>query len=234
MTLCHHPPDWLRDKDAVEDHLKTRVDIQLFGHKHSQRLDVINGKVRLVAGAMHPERGERDWIPIYNFLALSRRDSDRLGLRIYHRCWSQQDTKFVTWRDPTDGKDYREFFWSGFPEAVQPARQSGDAHEPRGTKVAVSGSNPEKTTEKDNNTMPPPNYERRLTYRFLTLPFRHQIAIAQSLNVLTDEDRALSNEALFRVLFKRAAENELLARLWEETEKRHTDPATYNPFGGSQ
>jgi hypothetical protein len=78
--------------------------------------------------------------------------------------------------------------------------------------------------------MPPPNHERRLTFRFLTLPFRHQIAIANSLNVLTDDDRALSDEALFGELFKRAAANGLLAKLWEETEKRHADPAPFNPF----
>lgn len=85
-------------------------------------------------------------------------------------------------------------------------------------------------TEKDSDAMPPPNHERRLTFRFLTLPFRHQIAIADGLNVLTDEDRALSDEALFRELFKRAATNGLLAKLWDETEKRHADPAPFNPF----
>jgi len=234
VTLCHHSPDWLRDHDAVEDLLRSRIDIQLFGHKHSQRIDVINSKVRLVAGAMHPERGEREWIPLYNFLELSRCDSDRIGLRIYQRCWSQQDTKFITWRDPANGKDHREFFWSGYPAAVHTANQNGDAHEPSDTKVSASAISPAKTTEKDNNAMPPPSHERRLTYRFLTLPFRHQIAVAQSLNVLTDEDRALSDEALFRELFKRAAENKLLAKLWEETEKRHTDPATVNPFESSK
>lgn len=82
--------------------------------------------------------------------------------------------------------------------------------------------------------MPPPNHERRLTYRFLTLPFRHQIAIAQSLNVLTDADQALSDEALFRELFKRAMEKGLLGKLWEETEKRQADPATFNPFETSK
>ena len=82
--------------------------------------------------------------------------------------------------------------------------------------------------------MLPPNHERRLTFRFLTLPFRHQIAIANCLNVLTDEDRALSDEPLFRVLFKRAAANGLLANLWEETEKHHADPAPFNPFETSK
>lgn len=78
--------------------------------------------------------------------------------------------------------------------------------------------------------MPPTNYERRLTFRFLTLAFRYQIAIADSLNLLTDEDRTLGDEALFGVLFKRAAANGLLAKLWDETEKRHADPAVFNPF----
>jgi len=90
------------------------------------------------------------------------------------------------------------------------------------------------TTEKDSDAMPPPNHERRLTYRFLTLPFRHQIAVANRLNVLTDEDRSLSDEALFRVLFKRAAEKGLLGKLWAETEKLHADPADFNPFENSK
>lgn len=235
ITLCHHPPDWLRDHDAVEDHLKSKVHIQLFGHKHSQRLDVINGKVRLVAGAMHPERGEGGWLPTYNFLELSRRDGDRIGLRVYQRQWNQQDTNFVAWRDPNNGRDHREFFWDGFPLPTKPEPNGAVSHEARGAENAASVPSPEvatTATEKDA-AMPPPNYERRLTYRFLTLPFRHQITVAKNLDVLIDDDRALSDEALFRVLFKRAAEKGLLRKLWAETEELHDDPADFNPFDGS-
>lgn len=235
MTLCHHPPDWLRDHDAVEDHLKSKVHIQLFGHKHSQRLDEINGKVRLVAGAMHPERNEGGWLPTYNFLEISRRDSDRIGLRVYQRQWNQPDTNFIAWRDPNSGKDHREFFWSGFPEPAKTEPHSVIPHEAGGAAVAVSAPSPvvaTTVTEKDD-AMPPPNYERRLAYRFLTLPFRHQITVAKNLDVLTDADRALSDEALFRVLFKRAREKGLLGKLWAETEKLHIDPADFNPFESS-
>lgn len=230
MTLCHHPPDWLRDHDSAEDHLKSKVHIQLFGHKHSQRIDEINGNVRLVAGAMHPERNEGGWLPTYNFLEISRRDSDRICLRVYQRQWNQPDTNFVAWRNPYDGKDHREFLWSGFPA---PAKVEPDA------KGAIAPASPSSSllattaTEMDD-AMPPPNNERRLTYRFLTLPFRHQIAIANSLNVLTDEDQALANEALFRELFRRAAVHGLLAKLWDETEKHHADPAPCNPFETSK
>lgn len=228
MTLCHHPPDWLRDHDAVEDHLKSKVHIQLFGHKHSQRLDEINGKVRLVAGAMHPERGEGDWLPTYNFLEISRRDDDRLGLRVYQRRWNQPDTNFVAWRDPNNGRDHREFLWPGFPVPSKATPQSVVSHSSYATShpnIAAATT----ATEKDD-AMLPQNYERRLTYRFLMLPFRRQITVAKNLDVLTDADRVLSDEALFRVLFKRAAEKGLLGKLWTETEKLHDDPAHFNPF----
>lgn len=85
-----------------------------------------------------------------------------------------------------------------------------------------------------HDAMPPPNHERRLTYRFLTLPFRHQITVTKNLDVLTDADHGLSDEALFQVLFKRAAEKGLLGKLWAETEKLHDDPADFNPFEESK
>ncbi len=236
VTLCHHPPDWLRDHDAIEDHLKSKVHIQLFGHKHSQRLDEINGKVRLVAGAMHPERGEGGWLPTYNVLEISRRDGERIGLRVYQRQWNQPDTNFVAWRDPDNGKDHREFLWPGFPVATRPETHSAVSAEAHGAEINASAPSPAEATlatEKDD-AMPPPNYERRLTYRFLTLPFRHQITIAKNLDVLTDADQALCDEALFRVLFKRAADMSLLGKLWAETEKLHDDPADFNPFESSK
>jgi hypothetical protein len=102
------------------------------------------------------------------------------------------------------------------------------------TEVAVAGVEVPQLMAKYNDAMPLPNPERRLTFRFLTLPFRHQIAVANSLNVLNDEDRALSDEALFRELFKRATAKDLLGKLWAETEKRHTDPASFNPFENSK
>lgn len=230
LTLCHHPPDWLRDQDAVVNHLESKVRLQLFGHKHFQRVQSINETLRITAGAMHPERQERDWVPIYNILEIARRDNERICVRLFQRRWHQTDCRFVAEQDPNNGKDYREYLWQGCPRPAPKETHAAGVRETPRAELAV----PEIVTAKDSEAMPPPNHERRLTYRFLTLPFRHQIAVAQSLNVLTDEDRALSDEALFRELFKRAAGNGLLAKLWEETEKRHADPATFNPFESSK
>lgn len=234
LTLCHHPPDWLRDQDSVVNHLESRVNVQLFGHKHAQRVQIINGMLRLTAGAMHPERNGSDWVPTYNVLEISRRDDARIGARLFQRRWHRTDTRFVADHDPNTAKEHRESLWNGYPRLARKERHTGEEPGVTRGEPAVSEIMAAKTTAKDSEAMPPPNPERRLTYRFLTLPFRHQIAVAQSLNVLTDEDRALSDETLFRELFKRAAESGLLARLWEETEKHHADPATFNPFESSR
>lgn len=71
------------------------------------------------------------------------------------------------------------------------------------------------------------DHRRRLVRRFLELPFRHQFAIALHLNVLTDDDRG---DLSAQQVFERAAGKNLVAQLWRETERRHPDPAQYNPF----
>jgi predicted phosphodiesterase len=234
VTLCHHPPDWLRDQDSVVTHLESKVHIQLFGHKHSQRVQIINEKLRIIAGAMHPERKERDWIPTYNIVELTCHDDERVGARLFQRRWHQSETCFVPEHDPKTGNPHRESIWEGFPRTTP--KEARDAAAPDVTRSDEIGDSAvvAPTAPRDSEAMPSPEHKRRLTYRFLTLPFRHQIAIAQSLDVLTDQDRALNDEALFIELFKRAADNGLLAKLWDETEKRHTDPATFNPFEGTK
>lgn len=230
LTLCHHPPDWLHDQDAVVTQLESKVRIQLFGHKHAQRVQTINETLRITAGAMHPERDGGEWEPIYNIIEIERRDDQRIGVRLFQRRWHKTDCRFVADHDGSTGKPHREYVWQGCTRPTPKSKPATQAPQMARAEFVVAV----KTTPKGGDVMSPPNHERRLTYRFLTLPFRHQIAVAQSLDVLTDEDRALSDEALFRELFRRAAAERRLEKLWDETERRHADPATFNPFKSSK
>lgn len=234
LTLCHHPPDWLQDQDAVISHLESKVRMQLFGHKHSQRVQKINETLRITAGAMHPERDGSDWEPVYNVIELSRLDDQRLGVRLFQRRWHKVDHHFLADQDRSTNQPHHDYVWQGCPRPARKDPPAVEAPMVTAADAAMSATVAAMTTAKDTDAMSPANHERRLTFRFLTLPFRHQIAIADSLNVLTDEDRALSDEALFRELFKRAAANGLLAKLWDETEKRHADPAPFHPFETSK
>jgi predicted phosphodiesterase len=234
LTLCHHPPDWLQDQDTVVSHLESKVRMQLFGHKHAQRVQEINKTLRVTAGAMHPERDEGAWEPMYNVIEISRLDDNRLGARLFQRRWHKVDHHFLAEQDSNTNQPHHQYVWQDCPRPARREPPAVEAPMVPASDSAMSDAVAARTTAKDTDAMPPPNHERRLTFRFLTLPFRHQIAIADSLNVLTDEDRASSDEALFRELFKRAAANGLLAKLWEETEKRHADPAPFNPFETSK
>ncbi|NRD52517.1 metallophosphoesterase [Corallococcus exiguus] len=228
LMLCHHPPDWLQDQDTVVSHLESKVRMQLFGHKHSQRVQEINKTLRVTAGAMHPERDEGGWEPMYNVIEISRLDDQQLGVRLFQRRWHKVNHYFLADQNRNTNQSHHDYVWQGCP---RPARKEPPTVEAqKAADSAMSAAVAAKTKAKDTEAMLPPTHERRLTFRFLTLAFRHQIAIANILNVLTDEDRALSDEALFRELFKRAAANGLLAKLWDETEKRHSDPAPFNPF----
>jgi predicted phosphodiesterase len=234
LTLCHHPPEWLRDQDSVEDHLKSKVHIQLFGHKHAQRVDQINDKVRLVAGAMHPERRELAWVPTYNVLEIKRRDSEHIGLRLYQRRWHQPDTSFIADRDPNNGKEYREFKWGGYPLSNPPNQQPiartvtqmGQDAAPSVVVVTVPTTNAESTTESAN--------KHRLTFRFLTLPTLDRYEIALKLGLLREGDDAQPPNTLFLEVFQRAVDAQHIAELWDETERRHNDPAHTNPFRNSK
>jgi predicted phosphodiesterase len=235
MTLCHHPPEWLRDQDPVEDHLKSKVHIQLFGHKHAQRVDVINDKVRLVAGAMHPERREPAWVPTYNVLEIERRDEEHIRLRLFQRRWHQPDTCFIPDRDPNNGKEYREFKWAGYPRrarAVESALVTSQlAH---GEQAPAAPQVVPTTPALDAQPNTGSDHARRLTFRFLTLSTLVRYEIALKLGLLREGDESLPRDTLFLEVFQRAVDARLLAELWDETEWRHDDPARINPFRNSQ
>lgn len=230
LTLCHHPPEWLLDQDTVVTQLESKVRIQLFGHKHMQRIQKINETLRITAGAMHPERDGSDWEPIYNILEIERHNDEQIGVRIYQRRWHRISSRFVADIDPESGKDYREQIWQSSNSPPRKEHCASRPHEVTRTELAVSVVDELAIPAKDNLAMPQSNHERRLTFRFLTLPFRHQITVAKNLEVLSDTDQVLGDEALFKVLFKRAAEKGLLGKLWTETEKLHDNPADFNPY----
>ena len=75
------------------------------------------------------------------------------------------------------------------------------------------------------------NPKRRLAYRFLDLPYHVQMAIAEALGLLQDDDKSQPAAEQFRRFFKRATDSGKLPDLWEEVEKKHPDgEPDKNPF----
>jgi hypothetical protein len=233
MTLCHHPPQWLLDQDAVDSALNTRAHIQLFGHKHSQRVEQINNTLRITAGAVHPERQESKWEPRYNYLALFvKNESGRrtLEVDVYPRTWKENDTEKGFSADfNSDGSDHRHFSlpldpWTALPS---PSPERVTAKEVTTSDFSASQGQ----TDTGGAVM---DNARRLVYRFLTLPYHERIAIAQKLQLLEDEDKGIQDAEMFQRFFQRAKERVLLGELWNEVEAAHhvADKLAENPFAG--
>lgn len=68
LVICHHPPDWFKDQDDVNDAICGRAAIHLFGHKHRQRIAKDDSYIRFSAGAVNPDRYEAGWQPGYNLI----------------------------------------------------------------------------------------------------------------------------------------------------------------------
>lgn len=232
LTLCHHPPQWLRDQDEIERYLDTRVKVQLFGHKHRFRVDQKRYTVQVSAGAMHPDRREPNWQPRYNILSMvinNEADVRRLEVNIHPRVWHDSEKIFVAEACRNDSLFYDCTFdlkpWAppvGLENAQPVIAENG-----------IESASSEVSSDLGAREEHPMNRVRRIAYRFYTLPYNIRLRVAQDLDLVRDEDRDVPDTKLFDRYFKRAQEKRLLERLWGEVENAHHDNRfTENPFAG--
>ena len=98
LMMCHHPMEWLRDGSAVGDVITNHAPVQLYGHIHRERVQVHGPSLRLVAGALQPERGEGGWNPGYNYLGLQMGSTSgvpHLLVDVESRVWNEMGQRFV-------------------------------------------------------------------------------------------------------------------------------------------
>ena len=223
LSLCHHPPPLFVDSDAAEGLFTSRVHVQLFGHKHSQRILRIGDTLRIVAGATHPDRKEKNWEPRYNILSIQvsgAADARQLDVTVLARVWNPTQMKFVG--DTTNNGTNRTLFSLPLSPWTRP-------DSPR----AESSFAPSTTSHASLPKGSPMDPARRLTYRYLTLPHNKRISVAAKLDLIGDDDAELPDRALFVRIFERAQEGSKLEALWTEVERCHGDTSsTPNPFEG--
>lgn len=203
LTLCHHPPEWLRDGDVVQDHLISRARIQLFGHKHRQRARVTENSLILGAGALHPNRKEDGWHPRYNILRLEVRGESpdrKLYVEVYQRGWKPTDTRFGKEND-ADGKYPKSFElklgpWS--PPVPNPGHEPPPSQPPTHT---------EATAKKSMIST------RELVFRLFALSYPDRMQIIVNLKLLDDADTGIPESELVKRAIRRAKERDQLAQL---------------------
>lgn len=200
LTMAHHPPSWLLDQDDAQRYLNARARIQLYGHKHEQWIEPAGRGVRVVAGAVHPERTESNWIPRYNVLTLSvRRENNTrfLEVRVYPRRWSNEETCFIAdcGSNLLPIRSY-SFRLDEFP-MVSEAPAGGD--------VTIT-VNEEKL---------------RLRYRLEMLSKDLQIRIAEQLDLRSPNHLQIDAPEFAELLIRTVEEQERLDKLFDLVEEYH-------------
>jgi hypothetical protein len=107
IVVGHHPPSWTIEGDEADRNFSNRSAAQLYGHKHDQWFSRAGRGIRLIAGAVHPERGEPQWEPRYSSLAFRLNEQGNLFIRIYPRRWSREEMTFIGDYN-SQGHDYRD------------------------------------------------------------------------------------------------------------------------------
>jgi predicted phosphodiesterase len=211
LTLCHHPTDWLLDKDRVEESLLAYSRIQLFGHKHVQKANKMDETLWLVAGAVHPERSKADWLPRYNYLSIEVQGGGAeryMSVDVYARVWSQTERQFT--REPGGYKEEYRNYKLKLPEWRAPM-VAEQRDETRGAEGAA--------TQRANESQQAMNLNRKkLLFRFIGLPHHTKVAIMKRFDLWQAEDEKLPDAEIFAACFERANKKGVLDKVWDAVE----------------
>ena len=225
VTLCHHPPDWLRDGESVDEILVPRTRIQLYGHKHRHRLRRIGDSLQIAAGALHPDRNGAGWDPRYNWVSIwidTHNQVRTMQICVYPRLWSRQDQRFVADSNSCQGRDNCQFSFSlAAWQPKTPTTLDSDALVGEESLKLTVPDPAHSASASGGNPVHDP--ARTLTHRFFSLSYVKKISIASKLNLHADEDADLDEIQRLRMYLARAKKQGTLADLWDLVEQTHGD-----------
>ncbi|WP_441255826.1 metallophosphoesterase [Tardiphaga sp. 285_C5_N1_2] len=210
LVMCHHPPDWFSDGDKVADTIKARASIHAFGHKHRQRIDRDPSYVSFSAGAVNPDRNEKEWSPGYNIFRLTLGNTEKghhLDVEAHLLAYQANPEMFLPMRD-SDGSDV-------FEHRVRLRNISLPA-KPTITPVPT-GVSPQPV---DAEAAMGEERARNIVLRFWDLTMSDRREISQKLNLLEPDEMGLPQSERYGRALLRAGQRNLLDDLANEIEKR--------------
>jgi len=225
MVLCHHPPDWLRERDDVDAALTDGARIHLLGHKHRQRLIRINDALRISAGAVGPCQREPQWVPRYNWITVRVDTSSgarAMEVCVFPKIWNQEAQAFDTDYNSTDAEECRTY---RLPLAAFDPRRA-IVMPPRGDRgLAEPVTEREEPTPQDPVVLDDPimDHARVLAHRYFSLDYVKKMQVADRLGLYDDSDANLGGVELFLKHLERAKERGKLRELWDSVESLHGD-----------
>ncbi len=216
VVLCHHPYSWLRQGDALRDHIHDEARIHLFGHEHTNRIELGRDFLSVAASAAHPDRVDRGWEPGYNIIqaeVLGTDDQRYLDVRVHVRIWQARPGQFVAKKDRTGDDVFHQNikldFWKS--NAILETIVEND--------VSVKSSISDMDTDQSIPELArsdPMNTLREISIRFFKLTLSQKSAIAGKLGLIEEDDINQPDFERFRRVFIRARERGLIEVLDSE------------------
>ena len=210
LVFCHHPYNWLANGPELADHLGDVSHVQLFGHEHTNRIELHRDWVRIAASAAHPDRTELGWEPGYNLLQLwvsQDNDQRRLNITAHVRVWQKRPGQFTAKKDKEE-----DFFFQSIrlepwaPPETQPSKGNGkESVEPASSYASTA-------IEEDASM----TSLRTLSIKYFKFTFSKKLEIAGKLALFEEEDTKLPDYERFRQVLLRARERDLLNELEDE------------------
>jgi predicted MPP superfamily phosphohydrolase len=216
LVMCHHPPDWFMDQDEVDDKMRGRAAIHLFGHKHRQRIFKDDGYMRFSAGAVNPDRYEGGWQPCYNLIKLSVVGHGRgraFDIEAHLLQWQSNPDRFR----PVQTNEGNDVFQH---RILIPGRTSIAAAARELPSVAVAEPSAPRVEAVDVEAAMSNESTRNLILRFWNLTSSQRREITQGLGLIQDEDLKLPEPERYGRALLRARERGLLDRVAQEVEQR--------------
>lgn len=218
LVMAHHPPQWFVDHEEVEDAVNDKAPLQFFGHAHRQRCTQTPSYVRFCAGALHPDRNERDYRPGYNLIDLEVIGAGQqrvVRVRAHVRQWQRNPDRFIAVQTP-QGHDVWEsdiLFPSHATRVVNPAedRPAAAAAAPAVPVELQPVASPEEVAMSSPST-------KDLVFRFFSLDDSQKRDLLLKLGLITQNDLKLSDEDLYNGALRRAAQRGQLEDLAREIE----------------
>ncbi|MGA9622974.1 MAG: metallophosphoesterase [Bryobacteraceae bacterium] len=233
VVLCHHPPEWLLDKGALRNALRTFVPVVLFGHEHSARIAADVKQVQLFAGAVQPSRRDPEWLPTYHIVQLIVEGANahpELIVRTHTREFDKQNYQFRSRRneddEPVDIRRVNIPAWTPpVAKAIIPI-VAGPASE------FCSAPVNDKPSSEPPMPTPKETAQRELLVQFFRLRTPDRYTAANEAGLLRDGDDALNPQTMWAEVFRRATEEPHgLARFWTAVASRTpTLKDSPNPF----
>lgn len=208
ITLCHHPVEYLIDKDLVESSFDSKVALQLFGHNHNFHVEPKEKSVIIHAGAIKPEVEEDSCYPCYNIIDIDIEENKEGALfvvKVWIREWDGH--KFTPGAE--DGQIYSKYSIPILTE--NPWQKLIDEPE------ILAIINKPIGTDKGKKEYT----ERDVRYKFLSLPFYSRRRLGQNMIKDSFSDSQLSEMERSLNFLNEIKNKGLYNELWDNLTNQH-------------